>query len=38
MTANTMRVCKVARSVQKKIDQTVADALDQAPWTQQRKK
>jgi len=26
------------RELQKKIEETVADALDQAPWTQQQKK
>jgi hypothetical protein len=26
------------KELQNKIDQTVADALDQAPWTQEQKK
>ena len=26
------------RELQKKIEETVADAIDQAPWTQQQKK
>jgi hypothetical protein len=26
------------KELQKKIDQTVADALDQAPWTHEQKK